>query len=72
MVPLASLMLWSEESEWAVVGERCKPAVVVFPIKKRFNTELFIDTKAAVYLVDGRIKGENIMTVVNHWYWLIE
>jgi len=32
---------------------------------------MFIDKTAAIYIVDGWIKDENVLSVVNHWYWLI-
>jgi len=35
--------------------------VVTFPIKKRINTELFVDRMAAFYVVDGWIKDENVV-----------
>jgi len=44
--------------------------VTTFPIKKRSNTDLFIDKMAALYIVDGRIKNEHVVRVVNHWYWI--
>jgi len=40
---------------------------MTFPIKKRINTELFIDRTAALYIVNGRIR--NIERVFKHWYW---
>jgi len=49
-------------------GMQASP-VMTFPIKKRINTELFIDRMAALYVVDGRIK--NVVRAVNHCYWLI-
>jgi len=55
-------MLWSAEFEWA---EMQNPWTT-FPIKKRINTDLFIDRMAALYKVDGRIRGENVTRVVNH------
>jgi len=44
---------------------------MTFPIKKRVNTELFIGKTAALYIANGRIKDENVVRVVNHFYWLI-
>jgi len=46
--------------------------VMTFTIKKRINTELFIENTAALYMVDGRIKDEHVVRVVNHWYRLIQ
>jgi len=43
---------------------------MIFPIKKRINTELCIDRTAALYIMDGCIKCEN-RRVFNHGYWLI-
>jgi len=42
-----------------------------FPNKKRINIGLFIDRTAALYKVDGRIKDENLVRVINQWYCLI-
>jgi len=44
---------------------------MAFPIKKRINTDLFIDKMAAPYIVAGQIKDEHVAKVTNHWYWLI-
>jgi len=42
-------------------------SVMIFPIKKRINTELFMDKMAALFMADGQIKDELIVRVVNHW-----
>jgi len=47
-----SQMLWSEESGW-------KPAMMTFPIKKRINTEFFIDKRAALYIQKGYRKNKD-------------
>jgi len=47
----------------------CKSIADLSVIKKRIDTELFIDRTAALYKVDGQIK--HVVRVVNHWYWLI-
>jgi len=40
---------------------------MTFPIKKRINTELFIDKTAALLIVD-----EHTVKVVNNWHWLYQ
>jgi len=44
---------------------------MTFFIKKRIDTELFIDRTTALYIVDGQIKDENVVMAVNPWDWLI-
>jgi len=58
---LASLMLWSEENERVAMQN---PAVT-FPSKKIINTELFIDERSALYMVDDRIKNLVIVVITN-------
>jgi len=62
---IACLVLWSEESG------RDANSMMTFPIKKRINTELFIDRTAVLYIMEGRIKDENVVREVNHWHRLI-
>jgi len=62
------LMRRSEESE--KLSQDASP-VMTYPIKKRINNELFVDGMTALYSVDGRIKDENVIRVVNHWNRLI-
>jgi len=64
-VNLASLMLKSEK----IVSGQIQNPVMTFPINKRINPELFMDGKAVIYMIYGRIK--NMVTMFNHWYWLI-
>jgi len=35
----------------------CENPVVIFPIRKRINTELFMDRMAALYLGETPIRG---------------
>jgi len=44
---------------------------MTFPIKKRINPELFVMKKAALNIVDGRIKDEHVVMVAKHCSWLI-
>jgi len=52
------------------VSQDANPAMTL-AIKKRSNTELFIDRMGVLHVEDGRIKEENVVMVVNHWCWLI-
>jgi len=42
--------LWPEESVSVGSESVCESPVMVFPIKKRIHTELFIDRTAALYV----------------------
>jgi len=55
-------MLWPEEAEWVGFEIKENP-VMTFPIKNSINTELFIDKTAALYILVGLIKDENM------WGW---
>jgi len=52
------------------VSRDANPAMTL-PIKKRSNTEWFIDGMGFLYAEEGWIKDENVVRVVNHWCWLI-
>jgi len=47
-----SAMLWSGKIVYESIREReCENPVMTFPIKKRINTELFIDRAAAALYI---------------------
>jgi len=55
IIVLASTVLWSEESSQDGSWKNENP-VMSFPIKRRINTDLFIDRMAALYLVESWIR----------------
>jgi len=44
---------------------------MTLPIKRRINTELFIDRTAALYVLASKIKDENVVRLVYHCHLLI-
>jgi len=45
-------------SKCVAVVRACKNPVMTLPVKKRINTELFIDRTTALYILVSRIKDE--------------
>ena len=50
-----------------------KPSLWPFPIKRRINTELFIDGNGNLYIVKGRISiSEMLMKLATGWQQLVD
>jgi len=55
--------VWSEGN----VQVEIQNTVMTLSIMKRINSELLIDRIAENYIMDGRIKDENVISVINRW-----